>query len=51
MLAVHAAKERSVSDFCRLFEQADARFQYVGTSGGVDGAFQSLVEFKFRKSD
>ena len=47
MLAVHNGRERTVGDFVRLFKEADARYEYVGTTGGVDGAFQSVVEFKF----
>ncbi|KAI0378281.1 putative O-methyltransferase [Hypomontagnella monticulosa] len=48
MLAVHNGRERSVQDFISLFKQADARYEYVGTTGGVDGAFQSIIEFRFR---
>ncbi|KAI1766596.1 S-adenosyl-L-methionine-dependent methyltransferase [Hypoxylon sp. FL1150] len=47
MLAVHNGRERSVGDFIKLFKQADARYEYIATTGGVDGAFQSTVEFKF----
>ena len=47
MMAVHDARERTVADFVRLFQEADPRLTYVGTTGGVDGAFQSLVEFQF----
>lgn len=47
MLSVHGGKERTIADFVSLFEQADARFKYVGTTGGINGAFQSLLEFTF----
>jgi len=48
MLSVHGAKERSISDFVALFKQADAKFEYVGTTGGQEGAFQSLVDFVYK---
>lgn len=48
MLAVHNGRERSVQDFVALFKQADARYQYIGTTGGADGAFQSIIEFRFK---
>ena len=48
MLSVHGGKERTIADFVSLFEQADARFKYMGTTGGVNGAFQSLLEFAFQ---
>ncbi|KAI1307852.1 putative O-methyltransferase [Xylaria venustula] len=47
MQAVHNGRERTVREFIILFERADVRYKYVGTSGGVDGAFQSIVEFVF----
>ena len=48
MLAAHNARERTLSDFVRLFEQASPRFSLVGvTSGAEAGAFQSLLEFEF----
>ena len=46
-MAIHGARERTVADFVRLFNEADPRLTYVGTTGGKDGAFQSLLEFKF----
>lgn len=49
MLAVHNGRERTVDDFVKLFKEADARYHYVGTTGGVDGAFQSIVEFSFKE--
>ena len=48
MLAAHGAKERTAADFVRLFHQADPRLTYVGKTGGTNGAFQSLLEFKFQ---
>jgi hypothetical protein len=48
MLAVHTARERSTTDFVRLFKEASDKFHYVGTTGGTNGAFQSLVEFVYR---
>lgn len=48
MLSVHGARERTIADFRRLFEEADSKFEYVGTTGGSDGAFQSMVEFVYR---
>ena len=47
MLASHNARERTVSEFVKLFGEADARFRHVGTGGGVDGAYRSLLEFEF----
>lgn len=47
MMAIHGARERSLTDFIRLFQRADARLKYVRTTGGKDGAFQSLLEFRF----
>ncbi len=47
MLANHGAKERTAADFVGLFHQADPRLTYVGKTGGTNGAFQSLLEFKF----
>ncbi len=47
MLASHGAKERTAADFVGLFHQADPRLTYVGKTGGTNGAFQSLLEFKF----
>ena len=47
MLASHGARERTATDFIELFRQADARFVYVGQTGGINGAFQSLLEFRF----
>ncbi|MCJ1403879.1 hypothetical protein MMC11_007102 [Xylographa trunciseda] len=48
MLSVHGGKERTIEDFVSLFEQADVKFKYVGTTGGINGAFQSLLEFSFQ---
>ncbi|KAI1781131.1 putative O-methyltransferase [Hypoxylon cercidicola] len=48
MLAVHNGRERSVEDFIKLFKEADARYEYIATTGGIHGAFQSTVEFKFK---
>jgi 6-hydroxytryprostatin B O-methyltransferase len=48
MLAAHKARERSVAEFVRIFEEADARFHHVSTGGGKDGAYRSLLEFEFR---
>ena len=47
MLGSHGAKERTAADFVGLFQQADPRLTYVGKTGGTNGAFQSLLEFKF----
>ena len=47
MLASHGARERTAADFVGLFHQADARLTYVGKTGGTNGAFQSLLEFRF----
>ena len=47
MLGIHGAKERTAADFVGLFQQADPRLTYVGKTGGTNGAFQSLLEFKF----
>ena len=47
MLASHGAKERTAADFVRLFHEVDPRLTYVGKTGGTNGAFQSLLEFKF----
>lgn len=49
MLAVHGARERSVADFCRLFAEADSGYRYLGVTGGEDGAFQSSIEFEYKK--
>lgn len=49
MLALHGAKERSVAEFEKLFKEANSRFKLLGTTGGVNGAFQSLVEFVYEK--
>ncbi|KAI0181361.1 putative O-methyltransferase [Hypoxylon sp. FL1284] len=48
MLAIHNGRERSVEDFIELFQRADARYEYVATTGGVGGAFQSTMEFRFK---
>lgn len=48
MLAAHGARERTIADFTRLFEEADGKFKYVGTTGGSNGAFQSLLEFTYQ---
>jgi 6-hydroxytryprostatin B O-methyltransferase len=49
MLAAHNARERTVSDFVRLFEEASPRFLLKGvTSGAEAGSFNSLLEFEFR---
>ncbi|KAH8434287.1 uncharacterized protein LDX57_011927 [Aspergillus melleus] len=49
MLAAHNARERTVADFERIFNQASERFRLVGvTSGAQAGAFQSLLEFQFQ---
>ena len=47
MLASHGARERTAADFVGLFHQADPRLTYVGETGGTNGAFQSLLEFRF----
>jgi 6-hydroxytryprostatin B O-methyltransferase len=47
MLAAHKSRERSVADFTRLFEEADARFRFVAAGGGVNGAYRSLLEYEF----
>lgn len=47
MLAVHAAKERSVEEFVALFQKASRNFRFVGVTGGQGGAFQSLVELEY----
>ncbi|KAJ4361264.1 hypothetical protein N0V95_002033 [Ascochyta clinopodiicola] len=47
MLAVHDAPERSRADFERLFTEASPSFRLVGTTGGENGAFQSLLEFEY----
>lgn len=48
MLAAHNARERNVQDFIAIFQTADSRFSFIGeTSGAKEGAFQSLLEFKF----
>jgi hypothetical protein len=47
MLAVFAASERSESEFVRIFTEASSAFRFVGTTNGKNGAFQSLLEFKF----
>lgn len=47
MLAAHKARERSVAEFVRIFEEADGRFRHVSTGGGKDGAYRSLLEFEF----
>lgn len=49
MLAVHYARERSVAEFIGLFKQASEDFHYVNVTGGEGGAFQSLLEFVFKK--
>ncbi|KAL6719035.1 hypothetical protein ACLMJK_003270 [Lecanora helva] len=48
MLASHGARERTAADFVGLFQQADTRLTYVGERGGNNGAFQSLLEFRFQ---
>ena len=48
MMAVHHACERSVAEFISLFRQVGPNFHYVGVTGGVNGAFQSLLEFEYR---
>ncbi|GLI72483.1 hypothetical protein PoHVEF18_000660 [Penicillium ochrochloron] len=49
MLAAHDARERTVSDFVRLFEEASPRFLLRGvTSGAKAGSFNSLLEFEFQ---
>ncbi|KAL8787340.1 MAG: hypothetical protein Q9195_007799 [Heterodermia aff. obscurata] len=47
MLAIHNARERDVSAFVRLFKEASACFHFKGVTGGIGGAFQSLLEFEF----
>lgn len=51
MLAVHNARERTVSDFVKLFKGASPYFQFEGITGGTGGAFQSLLDFGFKTSD
>ncbi|RMZ83312.1 hypothetical protein DV737_g1686, partial [Chaetothyriales sp. CBS 132003] len=46
MLSVHGACERTVEDFVHLFHTASDKFRFVGVTGGVGGAFQSLLEFE-----
>jgi 6-hydroxytryprostatin B O-methyltransferase len=49
MLAAHDARERTISDFVRLFEEASPRFLLKGvTSGAEAGSFNSLLEFEFQ---
>ncbi|KAJ5714632.1 uncharacterized protein N7483_011813 [Penicillium malachiteum] len=49
MLAAHDAKERTLGDFVRLFEQASPRFLLKGVTSGADaGSFNSLLEFEFQ---
>lgn len=49
MLAAHDARERTISDFVRLFEEASPRFTLRGvTSGAAVGSFNSLLEFEFQ---
>lgn len=47
MLAVHAARERSVDEFVTVFKAASDRFRLVGVTGGQGGAFQSLIEMEY----
>lgn len=47
MLSAHKARERSVAEFVKIFQEADERFHHVATGGGVDGAYRSLLEFEF----
>ncbi|KAK8028470.1 S-adenosyl-L-methionine-dependent methyltransferase [Apiospora marii] len=47
MMCSHNARERTVEHFVRLFKEADCRFEYMRTTGGQNGAFLSVVEFRF----
>ena len=47
MQAAHGGRERNVDEYIHLFKEADHRFKFVSISGGSDGAFQSIVDFKF----
>ena len=47
MLANHGARERTAAEFVGLFHQADPRLTYVGETRGTNGAFHSLLEFRY----
>lgn len=47
MMCSHNARERSVEHFVKLFKEVDSRFEYIRTTGGQNGTFLSVVEFKF----
>ncbi len=49
MLAVHYARERSVAEYVDLFTQANESYHFAGVTGGKGGAFQSLLEFVFKR--
>lgn len=48
MLTTHGTKERTAERYVELFKEADPKFEYVGISGGTDGAFQSIIDFVFK---
>lgn len=48
MLAAHNAKERTCTEYEKLFKAADPNFYYIG-SGRAPAAVQSTVEFEYRK--
>lgn len=50
MLAAHNARERTVDEYTRLFEQADAGFSLVGLGGGIPGMHHTILEYKYAKN-
>jgi hypothetical protein len=48
MLAAHYAKERTCSEYEKLFKAADPNFHFIG-SGKAPAAVQSAVEFEYRQ--
>jgi len=48
MMTVHGTKERTTDRYIELFKEADPNFEFVGISGGTDGAFQSILDFVFQ---
>jgi hypothetical protein len=47
MMAFHNAQERDEAEYIALFNMADQRFHFVGSSQSF-GSFVSLLEFEFR---
>jgi hypothetical protein len=48
MHVAHGASERTTTEYVKLFQQSSEKFQFVGVSGGHNGAFESMIEFVYK---